>query len=682
MSYQVLARKWRPKSFEQLVGQKQTATALSNALESQRLHHAYLFTGTRGVGKTTIARILSKSLNCENGITATPCGECASCTEIDQGNFVDLMEIDAASKTKVEDTRELLDNVQYRPTRGRYKVYLIDEVHMLSGHSFNALLKTLEEPPPHVIFLLATTDPQKLPVTVLSRCLQFHLRRMEEQQIVDHLSKILTAESIQFEQSALKPIAKGADGSMRDALSLLDQAIAYSGESISQQAVLEMLGTIDQNFCIRLLGCVQSNDASAVMGLIKEMAQFSPDFIEVMSDWLNLLHRLAVIQATEDNSDPELSELATQISAADLQLYYQLSLQAKKDLAYAPHPRQGFEMALLRVLAFRPKSTLDPNTQGQSLAKKKLINSQVEVAKSESNDSTSASNNSLSAQDNRPIEAIRPINHMNTSGNTQAETAESFAPHPEIQVLREQPVSDGLSVAPDSKANLSLVADNSQTARETKNVIQNEEQVKATDEAKISNQVSAEDQVVPKIDSEKTILRDVNDSPTEVSTQKVDNDDKQLESSTNKKERLAYHERPLYPDESKVNLESITRDNWHVVIDQMRFSGNGQQVLINSLAEYTDGKLQISYLKMVEHFLTENLSHSLIKKIRKYFKQPQLQIVFESIEQIEYSPKDRQVAMYKQALEDAYQNIIENSCVAKLQQSIGASVDKSTIVLK
>jgi len=369
MSYQVLARKWRPKSFEELVGQEQTARALSNALETQRLHHAYLFTGTRGVGKTTIARILSKSLNCDTGITSKPCGTCSSCTEIDQGRFVDLMEIDAASKTKVEDTRELLDNVQYRPTRGRYKVYLIDEVHMLSGHSFNALLKTLEEPPPHVIFLLATTDPQKLPVTVLSRCLQFHLKRMEEDQIIPHLSKILKAEEIEFEESALNPIAKGADGSMRDALSLLDQAIAFCGDKIETKSVLEMLGSIDQSYCLDLLNAIIESDPKKVLSIIENMSQYSPNYAEVMSDWLTLMHKIAVTQAgmgfssSAEASDNEVSEdknsienLANRASPESIQLYYQLALVAKKDLAFAPHPRQGFEMAFLRILAFKPQT--------------------------------------------------------------------------------------------------------------------------------------------------------------------------------------------------------------------------------------------------------------------------------------------------------------------------------------
>lgn len=357
MSYQVLARKWRPKNFEELQGQEHVSRALINAIETERLHHAYLFTGTRGVGKTTIARILSKCLNCEpNGLTAKPCGECASCIEIDEGRFVDLIEVDAASRTKVDDTRELLDNVQYRPTRGRYKVYLIDEVHMLSNSSFNALLKTLEEPPEHVIFLLATTDPQKLPVTVLSRCLQFHLKHMDEETISKHLNFILSQENIDFETMALGLIAQSAEGSMRDALSLLDQAIAFGNGRVNESDIRSMLGTIDHQFIEKLLSALAAKDSKMAIETIDEMSNFPVDFADALKELLSRLHQTAIFQATGvllDSSAAYVEAFAEKISAQDLQLYYQMGLHARRDLAWAATPKQGLEMALLRMLAFQ-----------------------------------------------------------------------------------------------------------------------------------------------------------------------------------------------------------------------------------------------------------------------------------------------------------------------------------------
>ena len=359
MSYQVLARKWRPRQFSELVGQQHVKTALANALSSARLHHAYLFTGTRGVGKTTIARIFAKSLNCETGITATPCGQCSTCLEIDAGNYVDLMEIDAASRTKVEDTRDLLDNVQYAPSRGRYKVYLIDEVHMLSRHSFNALLKTLEEPPPHVKFLLATTDPQKLPVTVLSRCLQFSLKALTVGQIQQHLATVLSAEQLPFDESALQLLAKAAKGSLRDSLSLTDQAIALGNGEVRLQPVREMLGLLDTSWAVQLLQSLLTADLAALQHSLQQLLSQQADYLQVLDDVLSLLHLIALSQlqpALAEHSDyPDaVRQFAASQSPEAIQLYYQLLLSGKKDLPYAPEPAIGLEMALLRTLAFVP----------------------------------------------------------------------------------------------------------------------------------------------------------------------------------------------------------------------------------------------------------------------------------------------------------------------------------------
>ncbi len=360
MAYQVLARKWRPHNFPEMVGQAHVLRALTNALNNDRLHHAYLFTGTRGVGKTTIARILAKSLNCEQGVSAYPCGQCSTCCEIDSGRYIDLIEVDAASRTKVEDTRDLLDNVQYAPSRGRYKVYLIDEVHMLSTHSFNALLKTLEEPPSHVKFLLATTDPQKLPPTVLSRCLQFNLKRIPLEQIIQHLDKIITEENVEHEKPALRLLAQAADGSLRDALSLLDQAIAYGAGKLSTADVNGMLGSLDQSLVLELVTLLAANDPVNLLQQIANLAEQNPDFITVLNEILSLLQQIALVQIvpeTIDKNQPEnelILKLANQISPEDVQLFYQIGLIGKRDLPLAPEPRGGFEMVMLRMLIFRP----------------------------------------------------------------------------------------------------------------------------------------------------------------------------------------------------------------------------------------------------------------------------------------------------------------------------------------
>jgi len=361
MAYQVLARKWRPQNFHTMVGQEHVLRALVHALDEQRLHHAYLFAGTRGVGKTTIARILARCLNCEEGVSSTPCGVCSSCVEITEGRFVDLIEVDAASRTKVEDTRELLDNVQYAPTRGRFKVYLIDEVHMLSTSSFNALLKTLEEPPPHVKFLLATTNPQKLPITVLSRCLQFNLKNMPAEQVAGHLRNVLTSEAIPFAEISLWQLGRAAKGSMRDALSLTDQAIAFCGGDLTELAVNQMLGSIDQGKVVAIVSQLQLGNASELLKLIAELAEHGQDFFVALEDLLSLLHQVAICQVLPEApvsvrfDKAKVLDLAQNTSPADVQLFYQMGIMARKDLELAPDVQAGFEMALLRMLAFRPQ---------------------------------------------------------------------------------------------------------------------------------------------------------------------------------------------------------------------------------------------------------------------------------------------------------------------------------------
>jgi DNA polymerase-3 subunit gamma/tau len=386
MTYQVLARKWRPQSFADMVGQNHVLAALKNALDSDRLHHAYLFTGTRGVGKTTLARILAKCLNCEQGVSSEPCGRCSACVSIDEGRFVDLIEVDAASRAKVEETRDLMDNVQYAPSSGRYKVYLIDEVHMFSNHSFNALLKTLEEPPPHVKFLLATTEPKKLPVTILSRCLQFNLKHLTRDQIGGQLREIVGKESVTADETSLKLIAAGADGSMRDALSLLDQAISYGNGELKEDQVRDMLGTIDSLHLTELYESLLTANASKMISCLDKMDEHNPDYDSVLAEILSDLHDVAICQMVGDEEvddiKPELRNLAGRFEKEDIQLYYQIALTGRRDLQIAPEPRIGFEMTIIRMMAFKPEDIAGTTLNSKTTVKKDgAVKSVVPIAR-------------------------------------------------------------------------------------------------------------------------------------------------------------------------------------------------------------------------------------------------------------------------------------------------------------
>ncbi|MFB2644238.1 DNA polymerase III subunit gamma/tau [Shewanella bicestrii] len=468
MSYQVLARKWRPATFEQMVGQSHVLHALTNALTQQRLHHAYLFTGTRGVGKTSLARLFAKGLNCEKGVTASPCGVCGSCVEIAQGRFVDLIEVDAASRTKVDDTRELLDNVQYRPTRGRFKVYLIDEVHMLSRSSFNALLKTLEEPPEHVKFLLATTDPQKLPVTVLSRCLQFNLKSLTQQEIGTQLQHILTQEQLLFEHEALTLLAKAANGSMRDALSLTDQAIAFGGGSVMLNQVQSMLGSIDDQHVLRLLKALTDADIGVLMQSCAQVLAYGADAQEVLRSLLELLHQITLTQfapaaAQQSLYSAQIQAFAEQLAPEQVQLYYQILLTGRKDLPHAPDPKSGLEMALLRAVAFVPEKPVK-RWLVEDAAKVSLPAQQSMSATPTPNMSAAEpAVNQAVAEKKTPLTAERDSQALPQAAISEsiAESNESSASQAEAadQAVPEDALVDGDALDEESTLNAALIAE-------------------------------------------------------------------------------------------------------------------------------------------------------------------------------------------------------------------------------
>jgi len=612
MSYQVLARKWRPSQFAEVVGQQHVLKPLEHALDKQRLHHAYLFTGTRGVGKTTIARILAKALNCEEGITATPCGKCSACLEIEQGRFVDLLEIDAASRTKVEDTRELLDNVQYRPTRGRYKVYLIDEVHMLSRHSFNALLKTLEEPPEHVKFLLATTDPQKLPVTILSRCLQFNLKALSNDDITQQLNYVLGQEQVQADADALPLLARSARGSMRDALSLTDQAIAQGGGSVNIDSVRRMLGNVPIADIAALLECVLEGDAEAVMQRVDSMVSMVPDLSSVLIELQSLLHQLALVQQVPsaanvfENSDV-LKPLLRRMPAELIQVFYRTVLEGRREQAYAIDARSGLEMTLLRLLCFRPAEKGDYDiTEPESATGADIPESKLtEPKEAEMVTAPSAESEAQAAPEPQPESGLsEPMQ----SSYVADEESEFNYPEPDEEAgfyhneeppyhmeeaAKSEPVPEQIpepTIEPGAQSN-SGVADllrlREQLA-EKKNPDNSHKALNSRDENNASVQLNAPDKAEPEIQSERQPEHELEHEPEQQNELS-----EELVSEASKEGNTDSVEAPIsefkqdtnnyrLPDLNDDIREAAEVDKWSAMIAGMDISGLARQVLLNS----------------------------------------------------------------------------------------------------
>ncbi|EKN3561527.1 TPA: DNA polymerase III subunit gamma/tau [Yersinia enterocolitica] len=654
MSYQVLARKWRPKTFADVVGQEHVLTALANGLSLGRIHHAYLFSGTRGVGKTSIARLLAKGLNCETGITATPCGTCANCLEIEQGRFVDLIEIDAASRTKVEDTRELLDNVQYAPARGRFKVYLIDEVHMLSRHSFNALLKTLEEPPAHVKFLLATTDPQKLPVTILSRCLQFHLKVIDVEVIRAQLEKILLAEQISSDARALQLLARAADGSMRDALSLADQAIAMGDGHVTTATVSQMLGTLDDEQPLAIIEALVSADGARVMAQLEQAASRGVDWENLLVETLSLLHRIAMVQLLPSMLDnhyatiePRLRELARTLPPTDIQLYYQTLLVGRKELAYAPDRRMGVEMTLLRALAFHPKAIIAEPQQVAPVSAPAAIADNTPAP--QQHFQAPSSTQHTPQHEAPPLGATAPVNTelpdataqllqartqlLRKSGTTPAKKNEPAAPG------KARPVNSALE-------RLASVTERSQQRLAAK----------STEEKK---------------PAKKEAYRWTAQNQPEVPVEPV---------ATPKALRSALEHEKTPELSAKLAQEAMVRDPWAAEIDKLHIPKLVQQLALNAFKEEIEpGNIRLHLRSAQRHLNSPSAQKTLADALSELHGNTVTLSVIEDDNLAERTPLEWRQAIYEEKLAQARQSIIADNNIQTLRRFFDAELDEESI---
>ena len=691
MSYQVLARKWRPKKFTELMGQEHVVTVLVNALEQQRLHHAYLFTGTRGVGKTTIARIFAKSLNCEQGITSSPCGVCDTCQDIDQGRFIDLLEIDAASKTKVDDTREILDNVQYAPTRGRYKVYLIDEVHMLSRSSFNALLKTLEEPPEHVKFILATTDPQKLPITVLSRCLQFHLKALTVGQIEQKTQEILQAENVSVEKGALTLLAKAARGSMRDCLSLTDQSIAQGQGDITLANVQQMLGGVDQYWVYKILISLLKQDPKGLMNLSLDIASYAPNYSRLTAELIQLLHQVAMTQVIGQHFDlsPEHNQLVEKFSQAmsadDIQLYYQIVLNGRKDLPYAADEQAAFDMLLLRLLAFTPLKNAQslPETSVNQLSEFEDV--QFDETNTDKADVTLASIKIAPA-----IEIPDELTENTSETILSIDTTEIIVPE-EIAT----PIADPESF---SNANVLSAHDHINTSTnpvERDNSIQNSVtentiiDTPSIDESSVQSPIEKALATRNMLRSRKKGLENTAKKSDDVKGRQDNNRSNAIELKTQEESTIIVPALETISDQAfdvsvidPAKIRSANQvDKWANMIDAMSLTGRLRQLAIHAtVSEQSTDDLLLLNLDQATKHLNSDVAHKKLEQCISDFLKRQVTVELTIVDETSHDPYKIQSHINDKRYDYAKELLENDEIIIGLKAHFQAELDENTIV--
>ncbi|PKG85904.1 DNA polymerase III subunit gamma/tau [Colwellia sp. 75C3] len=713
MSYQVLARKWRPKNFQQLMGQEHVVTVLANALSQKRLHHAYLFTGTRGVGKTTIARIFAKSLNCEIGITDKPCGVCDACIDIDQGRFVDLLEIDAASKTKVDDTREILDNVQYAPSRGRFKVYLIDEVHMLSRHSFNALLKTLEEPPEHVKFILATTDPQKLPITVLSRCLQFHLKALTVKQIEEKLVDILSQEQVSHEQGCLTLLAKAARGSMRDSLSLTDQAIAQGQGNISLTNIQQMLGGIDQNWVYQVVIALLKQDSQALMALSQEIASYAPSYSRLFAELIQLFHQIALMKIVEQHFDLPadllvlLKKFSKAMSAEDVQLYYQISLNGRKDLPYAFDEQAAFDMTLLRLFAFKPMQKSQLVNQSVGNSEQTNVVSFDEVNFSKPAEVTSSNEvldtapveelvSTIVSDTNAEVEVITPNAPVTMDDTQQTELNEQMLAIEQQAAELNLSNTEPLNQAPTAQTTASNVVTaehlpsvKSDTVQQIKPpLVSNEQAGQLSSHSPVASVLATRNM----LRSRKKELEKQTKKPRDAALRQPDKAESSKDSANSSVETqvappepLVMAPEPVVPfhqdniDPTKI-IKANQVDKWAHMIDSMQLTARIRQLAIHATIseESTDDNLILQLNQATRHLYTE-VAQQLLQDSICEFLSKQITVTLNIVDETVADPYQIQGQINDKRLVYAKTLIKEDAIVIALQETFQANLDEDTI---